>query len=590
MLRKLMGAFTVLILIGVLLTGLFSMEIAKTYYFKSVEEKLISIGKLLQQDINDKLSVGSDLDFRELAVKYGSKTAERITMVDIDGSVMGDSEADPDEMGDHSQRPEIRQAYKEGLGISIRTSSTLKKEMLYIALPLHDGNRTTGAVRVGLPLNDIDVIQNRIWRYIFFAIFTGITVALVLGYRYLSMITKSIREMTDMARTIAGGTFHKRVEVKNDDEIGKLARSFNYMAEKLSSTIKELIDGKSKTEAMLTSSKNGVIAVDNSECIMLINPVAEEYFGIGRNHSEGIPLSEIIEDHEVYQLLKGVISSSHEEPVEFELSRPQYRVFRVFSSPIRPKVRHSRIIGTLLIVQDVTKIRKLEKVRSDFVANVTHELRTPLTSIRGFIETLKEGAIEDKNTRVRFLDIISLEAERLERLIDDILTLSEIENKASQLPVNDIDVVRVIEEEILSIMNKQAREKDIIIETDFGKGLPILKMNKDRFKEMLINLIDNAVKYNREGGRVLLSACRSESNMVLKVKDSGIGIPLEYQERLFERFYRVDRGRSRKGGGTGLGLAIVKHIVLSANGSIDVSSRPGEGTEFKIELPLDGGE
>ncbi len=590
MLRKLMGAFTVLILIGVLLTGLFSMEIAKTYYFKSVEEKLISIGKLLQQDINDKLSVGSDLDFRELAVKYGSKTAERITMVDIDGSVMGDSEADPDEMGDHSQRPEIRQAYKEGLGISIRTSSTLKKEMLYIALPLHDGNRTTGAVRVGLPLNDIDVIQNRIWRYIFFAIFTGITVALVLGYRYLSMITKSIREMTDMARTIAGGTFHKRVEVKNDDEIGKLARSFNYMAEKLSSTIKELIDGKSKTEAMLTSSKNGVIAVDNSECIMLINPVAEEYFGIGRNHSEGIPLSEIIEDHEVYQLLKGVISSSHEEPVEFELSRPQYRVFRVFSSPIRPKVRHSRIIGTLLIVQDVTKIRKLEKMRSDFVANVTHELRTPLTSIRGFIETLKEGAIEDKNTRVRFLDIISLEAERLERLIDDILTLSEIENKASQLPVNDIDVVRVIEEEILSIMNKQAREKDIIIETDFGKGLPILKMNKDRFKEMLINLIDNAVKYNREGGRVLLSACRSESNMVLKVKDNGIGIPLEYQERLFERFYRVDRGRSRKGGGTGLGLAIVKHIVLSANGSIDVSSRPGEGTEFKIELPLDGGE
>jgi two-component system phosphate regulon sensor histidine kinase PhoR len=242
-------------------------------------------------------------------------------------------------------------------------------------------------------------------------------------------------------------------------------------------------------------------------------------------------------------------------------------------------------------MHDVTKIKKLEKIRTDFVTNVTHELRTPLTSIKGFVETLKEGAIDDPKTRGRFIDIIGAEAERLERLIEDILLLSEIEGGKSPSMIGELlDVEKVIEEEILPIFGQQAARKEIVLKTFFEDHLPTLHMDKDRFKQMMINLVDNAVKFTENGGQVTVSAYRNQQSMVLKVKDTGIGIPVEHHERIFERFYRIDSGRSRKEGGTGLGLAIVKHIVLSANGSVEVNSRPGAGTEFKIEIPLQGEE
>jgi two-component system phosphate regulon sensor histidine kinase PhoR len=591
MLKKLMGAFTALILIGVLITGLLSMEIGKTYYYKSVEEKLISNAKLILRELEAKQREGKKPDYELFCREYGKITGERVTVIGVDGTVLGDSDANAENMENHANRPEIRQALKEGFGKSTRKSDTLDKEMLYIAYPLKVNDSIIGIIRVALPLDDINNIQRKIWYYIFLAIFAGISVAVLLGYRYLSRITKPIREMTEMASTIAGGKFNRRVQVESGDEIGKLAAAFNYMAENLDNTIRELVNDKSKMEAILTSSINGVIAVDNNGRTMIINPVAEKLFDIQEKDFTGKYLYDIVRNKEVERILRDVLGSQNEEPMEFELTWPEDRVIRAFSVPIKPKVKHSRTIGTLIITQDVTNIRKLEKMRSDFVANVTHELKTPLTSIRGFIETLKEGAIEDINMRNRFLEIIDIEAERLERLIEDILLLSEIESSEScSLPANKIDVERVIKEEILSILGKQAEEKNIRIKTYFHENLPPLVMNVDRFKQMMINLVDNAIKYSHKNGEVLISAYRKEENMVLKVRDTGIGIPKEHQERLFERFYRVDKGRSRKAGGTGLGLAIVKHIVLSVDGSIKVSSEPGIGTEFKIEIPLRRGE
>ncbi|MBA1333710.1 MAG: Phosphate regulon sensor protein PhoR (SphS) [Firmicutes bacterium] len=591
MLKRLMGAFTALILIGVLITGLLSMEIGKTYYFNSVEEKLISNARLIQRELESKLEEGSTPDYEKFSEEYGRITGERITIVSVDGTVLGDSEKRAGEMENHADRPEIEQALEKGFGRSTRRSSTLGKEMLYIAYPLRANDDTVGAIRVALTLNDINSIQTKIWHYIFLAIFAGISVAVVLGYRYLSQITKSVREMTEMATTIAGGKFDKRVQVKSDDEIGRLVSAFNNMAEKLNNTINELVNDKSKMEAILTSSVNGVIAVDNDVKTLIINPAAEKLLDIREKDFSGKYLYDIVRNSEMERVLRSVIESIKDRSFEFELTWPEERMIRVFSAPIRPKVKHGRTIGTLIIIQDVTDIRKLEKIRSDFVANVTHELRTPLTSIRGFIETLKEGAIEDVKKRNRFLDIIDIEAERLERLIEDILLLSEIESgKPYSLPVTDIDVKRVIEDEIVSILRKKAEEKDIRIKTIYHGDVPPLKMNVDRFKQMMINLIDNAIKYSRENDEVTVSAYGIEDAVVLKVRDTGIGIPKEHQERLFERFYRVDKGRSRKVGGTGLGLAIVKHIVLSVDGSIKVSSEPGVGTEFRIEIPLKRGE
>ncbi len=587
MLKKLMGAFTVLILIGVLITGILSMEIAKTYYFESVEDKLITSAKLIQSRLDDEAGEYPP-DFDKLCKEYSRITGERITIIGLDGTVLGDSDANTEHMGNHKNRPEIKQALEEGFGKSTRTSGTLDAGMLYIALPLKEGRGIDGVIRVALPLDDIKTIQERIWYYVFLSIFIGISAALVLSYRYLSRVTKPIGEMTEMAGTIAGGKFNRRMQVKGSDEIGNLAAAFNYMAGKMERTVEELLNDKSKIEAILASSINGVVAVDNDQKIMFINPVAEKMLDIQEKNFVGKSLFEVIRNEEIQRVLGDVLDVPRDKSMEFELSCPVERIIRVMSAPIRPKVRHSRIIGTLIMIQDVTTIKKLEKMRSDFVANVTHELKTPLTSIKGFVETLKEGAIDDQARRNRFLDIIDIEAGRLERLIEDILILSEIESsKPHPQPAELIDMQEVIENEVLPIFTRQAEEKSVTLKTHFDDNLPKLPMDKDWFKQMLLNLVDNAIKFNVRDGEVLISVYKADRAVVLKVRDTGIGIPKEYQDRLYERFYRVDKGRSRKEGGTGLGLAIVKHIVLSVNGSVRVSSRPGAGTEFNIRIPLE---
>lgn len=591
MFKKLMWAFAVLILIGVLITGLLSIEIVSVYYFESVENRLTTNAKLIQTALEQD-TWESEQRYEELCRQYGEITGGRVTIIGLDGNVLGDSDADAQEMENHSDRPEVKQALEEGFGKDERKSGTLGKEMLYVALPLKDGRDNAGVIRLALPLDDISVIQQRIWYYIFLAIFIGISAALALSYRYLSTLIRPIGEMTEMASTIAGGRFNKRVQVKSGDEIGELAAAFNHMAEKMEKTVEELIKDKSKIEAILTSSVNGVIAVDSSENIMFLNPVAIRMLDIQDRDFIGRPLFDIVCNKEAERILRNVLETQRGQIMGFELPWPKNRTIKVISAPIRPKIKHSRTIGTLIIIQDITTVKKLEKIRSDFVANVTHELKTPLTSIKGFIETLREGAAEDPDKRNRFLEIIDVETERLERLIGDILLLSEIESSSPHTTSTEqIDVQRIVEDEVLSIFANKAKQKSISIETDFAAGLPKLNMSKDRFKQMMINLLDNAIKFTGEGGRVQVSASlKNDLAMVIKVKDSGIGIPKEHQDRIFERFYRVDKGRSRKEGGTGLGLAIVKHIVLLVNGSVQVDSQPRKGTEFTVEIPLKKGE
>lgn len=588
MLKKLMAVFTILIIIGVLITGILSMGIAKTYYSKSVEDKLFTGMEIIQNGLDDTSPANDPADFDSLCKEYGPILKQRITIIGLDGEVLGDSDSDIKSMENHSNRPEVIKALKEGYGKDARTSGTLDAGMLYTAMPLKINGDTVGVIRTALPLDNINYIQERIWRYIFLAVFTGIAAALLLGYRYLSTFTRPIEEMTDMASTIAGGKLNRRVDVKGSDEIGTLAATFNHMTEKLERTVEELINDKSKIEAILSSSVNGVVAVDNRHNTLFLNPVAENMLFITEKDFIKKPLFDIVENTKIKQALKKALESRSEQYTDLEMPWPGGKTVSIISTPIKPKVKHGTTIGTLMLIHDVTTMKKLEKVRSDFVANVTHELKTPLTSIKGFVETLKSGAIEDPDKSARFLDIISIETERLERLIEDILLLSEIEGKKPlPLPQPGINVKEVTQREVLSILANQAKKKDIAIETHFQENLPMLPMNRDRFKQMLINLVDNAIKFNEKGGKVSIAIYKTDRFLVLKVADTGIGIPKEHQDRLFERFYRVDKGRSRKEGGTGLGLAIVKHIALSVNGTVEVDSRPGEGSEFSVTIPLD---
>ncbi|MDE4542045.1 two-component system histidine kinase PnpS [Thermoanaerobacterium sp. R66] len=410
----------------------------------------------------------------------------------------------------------------------------------------------------------------------------GLIVSNFFGYRLIKGIVQPINEITDVAKEITKGNYEHRIEIKSIDEIGQLSFAINTMSDKLQETIDELYDRNAKLEAILRSLVNGVVAFDENERILLINDSARTMLGIKDNYAVGKHILDVVRNSKFHDVLEKIIKDKGYNIDNFEIDTFNKHL-KIYSSPIVHQVTHKKL-GFVVIINDITEIRKLEKIRSDFVANVSHELRTPLTSIRGFIETLREGAIDNVERRDRFLEIIEFEAERLTRLINDILTLSEIENLKEGFVKEDIAIDEEINE-IFYIMEKTAEDKNIKLIKDLNCKDVVIKTSKDRLRQMIINLVDNGIKYTPEGGYVKVTTADMENNIVIEVEDSGIGISKENIPRLFERFYRVDKGRSRKLGGTGLGLAIVKHIVESMKGSITVESEVGKGTKFTIVLP-----
>jgi len=410
----------------------------------------------------------------------------------------------------------------------------------------------------------------------------GLIVSNFFGYRLIKGIVQPINEITDVAKEITKGNYEHRIEIKSIDEIGQLSFAINTMSDKLQETIDELYDRNAKLEAILKSLVNGVVAFDENERILLINDSARTMLGIKDNYAVGKHILDVVRNSKFHDVLEKIIKDKGYNIDNFEIDTFNKHL-KIYSSPIVHQVTHKKL-GFVVIINDITEIRKLEKIRSDFVANVSHELRTPLTSIRGFIETLREGAIDNIERRDRFLEIIEFEAERLTRLINDILTLSEIENLKEGFVKEDIVIDEEINE-IFYIMEKTAEDKNIKLIKDLNCKDVVIKTSKDRLRQMIINLVDNGIKYTPEGGYVKVTTTDMENNIVIEVEDSGIGISKENIPRLFERFYRVDKGRSRKLGGTGLGLAIVKHIVESMKGSITVESEVAKGTKFTIVLP-----
>jgi two-component system, OmpR family, phosphate regulon sensor histidine kinase PhoR len=385
--------------------------------------------------------------------------------------------------------------------------------------------------------------------------------------------------MTNISSKIAAGSYDRRIILKSRDEVGQLAETFNNMAEKLEITINDLYDKKNKLEAILKSMQSGVIAVDRSGKIILVNPIAINMFGFDK----GIVGKHILEAIRNIEL-EDIIIKQQDENKEIVLNYPEKRVLRVKAAPIIDNDKTHKKLGVVVVMQDITEIKQLEKIRTDFVANVSHELKTPLTSIKGFTETLKNGAINDVITREKFLDIINVEADRLTRLINDILIISELENKRQNILFEKINVNDALEE-IEDMMFNLAKLKNISLTFNKNNDIPDIAGNHDKVKQLFINLIDNAIKYTHEGGKVDVKVYYINGKVSIEVADTGIGISKEHISRLFERFYRVDKGRSRAMGGTGLGLAIVKHIVATMNGEIKVNSELGKGTTFIVILP-----
>lgn len=564
--------YIVLIIICIVISGLIPLKITRSNYLNMIEERLSNDALMIRDHILDTYDE-DELD--SFAKNFRSEFNVRVTIVDDKGRVMADSDADIKNLPNHSQRPEIKKALQGELGKAIRHSSTFNADMMYVALPLHD---RAGAIRLAMSIDYINKYIYRQSRGVSLALVLALLIALSQANVFSRKVTKPIYDITGLAEQMADGNFEGRMETDTKGEIQVLASSFNLMADQLDAYIQKLNDSNIKMQAVLTSITDGIIAIDENKSIILINQAAQDMFKI-TDHVEGRHIDCIIDD--IDNALDDCLYRGIETSKELIIQDFYKKIYNINISPIDQSDGHT---GALILIQDITDLRRLEQMRTDFIANVSHELKTPVTSIKGFVETLQHIDIEDRETVKKFLQIIDVEADRLSRLTDDILSLSELESKDRRPTIESIDIVEVIGEVVL-IMHTQSAKKNIDIHFEYSNPAIWMEGNRDDIKRMIINLMDNAIKYTPEGGQVYVSVESMYDSVSIRIRDTGIGIPKEHIPRIFERFYRVDKSRSRKMGGTGLGLAIVKHTISSMNGTINLRSEEGIGTEFFISLP-----
>jgi two-component system phosphate regulon sensor histidine kinase PhoR len=536
-------------------------------------ENMKRILKLNNEIIIDVINYQFSGNIDTFSIKHFKNTLTRETLIDKSGKVIGDSVAPEKSMANHNSRKEVQEARKNGTGYDIRWSDTTNKKTLYFATVFGNGY----VMRSAVTMQTVKGFEGNYLKWYILVAFFSILVSLLFAEKFSKSIVKPIERLQHITFNIADGNFDSRVKISSSDEIGQLARNFNNMADRLQTTFEDSIDKRNKLEAILKSMDNGVIAVDMNYRIIMINPYAERIFGIHKNII-GEELLDGIRDFELEDIFKG----EEDNYREIKILWPKERILRVKRASI---INGKKNIGKVVVVQDITDIKKLENMRSQFVANVSHELKTPLTSIKGFAETLKY--VEDEEDKNKFLNIINDEADRLTRLINDILTLSHIEN--SKMNKSKIVGVNHMIENICCMMQASAEKKHIAIRNNLCEE-PNIWGDGDRFKQMVINLVDNAIKYTDNGGQVKVSTDIKDGSYLISVEDNGVGISKKHQEKLFERFYRVDKARSRSAGGTGLGLAIVKHIVLGFNGTIELESEVGKGSKFTIRIPLESSE
>lgn len=552
------------IVVSSLITVIFALIVVTSSFIALLNVKEIERTKDILSSYNDMVIRHIKLGDDDLVGFKINNSRVRFTIVDKAGNVIKDSENN--NLENHSSREEIIGAFKNGKSTSTRYSRTEGVNVIYYATKIDENT----VLRSSVPISNIKFFTEGYIKYYLIIIIFVILLCLGLSLKLIRAIIYPLKELEIVTDKIANGDYSRRVDIHTNDEIGSLANTFNNMADQLNSKIIDSIDKQNKLEAILESMESGVIAVDNKQNVILINPYAQNLLGINKDII-GKNISEYIIDYDIISFMRSI----HEiETKEIKLMHPIPRELRIKKSPI---INTKKIpIGVVLSILDITDIKRLENIRSQFVANVSHELKTPLTSIKGFAETLKY--VEDIETRNKFLDIIDKETERLTNLINDILVLSNIENnKMKEEEFNPSEVI----DDVINMFINQVNNKDVEIYFH-DKGSNVLLGDRDKFYQMMLNLVENAVKYSNNKAIINIRTYESQYYEYIEVEDNGIGIPKEDLPRIFERFYRVDKSRAK--GGTGLGLAIVKHIAKMFNGEVYVESVLNKGTKFTIKL------
>ncbi|MEK4063838.1 MULTISPECIES: two-component system histidine kinase PnpS [Paenibacillus] len=582
--------FILMTMIGISMigAGLTMAQLFKDSHIAALEENMSREIKLLSGTLQfaDMNSSGALNFYTEQAKHISKLTNSRITFITKDGKVIGDSEKDPLQMDNHSTREEEVLAAKEGIGRAIRYSDTLDRQMLYVAGAVVSDQGFDGYIRLSMELNAVTEGLSRAWLIMAGGLVLLFIAATLVSYKVASSMTSPLEQITRVARRITDLDYDARVPMKRKDEIGQLATAINAMADSLQTQLKTIRDNEDLLQSVLDNMTGGIVMINAEGEIALLNRASEHLLDVKNSEMAGYSYKEIKHHYELTRLIDEGVTRKEAIHEERSIYNPAERIVRLDGVPM---MQDGSYRGMLFLLQEVTEIRRLEKMRSEFVANVSHELKTPVAAVKGFAETLLGGGVTDEKTARSFLQIIYDENERLNRLIGDILELSKIESKRVQLECSPVHLIEFFDS-VLGTLSKVAEKKKISLSANVPNEL-FVEGDEDKLRQIFMNLLSNAINYTHDGGSVKVTVVNGHKadgteTVVFTVSDTGMGIPRKDLPRIFERFYRVDKARSRSSGGTGLGLSIVKHLVELHRGSITVESDLGIGSSFILELPL----
>ena len=566
---KVFGGYVILVLLLAIVFLLFSFSSIKRHYMDTLARELENIGRTLDLRIFEYLDQNRLPELESFLQEHGKKIGARLTVIDPDGVVKADSEQNPAAMESHRFRPEITEALAGHVGRSLRYSSTLQAQMLYVALPLERSGRVEGVLRLSLYVRNIDVLLKAIKTDIGQAAAIIIILAIIAAFIFSRSLTRPMHKLIEASRKVAAGDFTARVRVRSSDEWKDLATTFNSTTAEVKTLFDDLRKRNEELDNIVASMEEGLLVLDRTGKITLCNRNAMSI--IGQQSLEGKYFWEMVRMTPFVDLV-GRAKEEKKSLTEEILFGDKSILCRAAFLPAQE--------GVVVTLQDITEIQKLARIKKDFVLNVSQELRTPLTAIKEHAETIEDLA--DDRTRSSVETIIR-HADRLIRVVEDLISLATLEEKGIPLEMEKVSL-KELAENVIGVFAPRAKEKNLDLRLEAAADLPPLVGDPFRLEQMLVNLIDNAIKYTEKGG-IRVGLKREPGGVALEVVDTGIGIPEEDQGRVFERFYVVDKSRSRKAGGTGLGLSIVKHIVLLHGGQIDLKSTPGVGSTFRVFLP-----
>jgi two-component system, OmpR family, phosphate regulon sensor histidine kinase PhoR len=571
-----------------LAAGLYLNHALERFAVESLQARLAALGSVLHDEARDVFrEEAGPPRFQSFVARVAKSSGARVTLIATDGRVVGESERSAEDLKlleNHAARPEVKAALQGRLGHDLRRSATLDAPLLYVALPVRDAGRVIGVLRLALSLSAVTASYATLHQVMLAGGAVALIVALGIGVFVAGRVTRPVVEMQSIARQMSEGNFRVRAPTRSIDEIGTLGRSLNIMATRLREKIEDLEQERAKVTAILDGMVEGVIGVDGHEHIALMNESARAIFKLGALRAERKPFLEVVRNAELHEVFRMTRAATPGVVVhrEVSLTSPTERVLQVHAVPLSLAGGE---IGVAMVLHDVTELRRLEQVRTGFMANVSHELRTPLTAIHGYVETLLSGALDEPENARKFLEIVHRQTERLGRLINDLTDLSNIELGKVSLHLAPTRLDEILDA-VLAVIQPRAHAGGVAVSLEMPGGLPPVRADHDRLAQILINLVDNAVKYTPRGGAVRIRAGETGPAMVeVSVEDTGVGIPPSDLPRVTERFYRVDKARSRELGGTGLGLAIVKHLVVAHGGELRIQSELERGTTVRFTLP-----